>query len=252
VTSGREWVAVQDRHGVEGWVRVWEVTDGSNGWHVHVHFVVVLAAGSRAADFDLVADGMFDRWSRGLVSAGREAPLRRAQEWHLLEGDDAAGKLGEYLFEMVDQSTSRLGFELTHTAPGRARVGHKTVPVWTVLEDFMATGDCALRDRWHEWEQGSKGKRQMGTSKGLFQRFAPSIEEVTDEQIADREVGSSSDDIACMTSATWAELVRDVEVICAAHDAYAEGGVEALFALFDLYGLPYQVVLREGKTDGPS
>lgn len=61
VTSGKVWQRTLGR--IVGFVRVWEVNYGANGWHVHVHCVLVLERGS---DLDEIASGMFNRWSRGL------------------------------------------------------------------------------------------------------------------------------------------------------------------------------------------
>jgi hypothetical protein len=73
--SGKGWQLRADD--VEGWVRVWETSIGANGWHVHVHGVLVLAPGSTSADLNHVCDGMFSRWSKGLVAAGLARCWRR-------------------------------------------------------------------------------------------------------------------------------------------------------------------------------
>lgn len=192
--SGRGWVKVEDL--VEGWVRVWEVTEGKNGWHVHVHFVLVLAKGSTDADLERVAAPMFERWSKGLQSKGLAAPLRRGQDWHLAKGEEAGKKLGDYL-------AKSLGMELTHSASGRARGDLKTRPVWSLLDDLTSTGEARALARWHEWEAGSKGKRQVGWSVGLRERFGAELDEISDEAIVQEEQGSAEDDLIWFTLPQW-------------------------------------------------
>jgi hypothetical protein len=249
-TAGKQWVTVQDRHGVVGWVRVWEVTDGRNGWHVHVHFVVVLAAGATAADFDSVAGGMFDRWSRGLVGAGQEAPRLVGQEWHIVGGDEASGQLAEYLFKLVEQGDVRaaqarsLGLELAHTQPGRARAELATRPVWALVQEVAESGDADALDRWHEWERGSKGRRQVGWSKGLRARFQPATVEATDDEIVDQEHGSSADDVAVITRDGWARLVQIREGCTDVLDALEVGGVTAMVDVLDGHGIEHYLVIR--------
>lgn len=244
--SGCGWQAVQGRHGVVGWVRVWEVTDGRNGWHVHVHFVVVLGPGASAEDLDAVGLSMFGRWSKGLVAAGLEAPRLVGQDWHLAVGDRAASDLGEYLAKMVGGDRSAvalgLGLELARTQPGRARSDLATRPVWSLLEAVAETGDLETVPRWREWETASKGRHQVGWSKGLRRRFQPDVEDLTDEEIADREIGSKEDDVAVISSAGWARLVMIRNGCTDVLDALEVGGVDAMVEVLDRLGIEYELV----------
>lgn len=200
--SGRSWVDADH----DGWVRVWEVTHGRNGWHVHVHAVIVMPAGSTSADLEVLAGGMFERWSKGLQAAGLEAPLRRGQDWQLSTGSRASEKLAEYLAKAASVDVGRsLGLELTHTKPGRSREGLSTRPVWALLDDLTETGEVGP---WREWERASKGKRQVGWSVGLRERFAPSIEEVSDQEIVQEEIGTADDDLAFFTADQWRRVIE--------------------------------------------
>lgn len=247
--SGKGWVAVEPM--VEGWVRVWEVTHGINGWHVHVHLVVVLAPGSTGDDLDLVAGGMFDRWCRGLVAAGLEAPLLRGQEWHLATGEAAAADLAEYLVksvQVVDEAAQRaatatgLGLELTHTMPGRAREGLKTQPVWSLLDDLVATGEASALARWNAWEQASKGRRQVGWSVGLRERFAPEVEELSDDQVVAEELGTEADDVLAWTADQWRSFIARPDRAVALLDAAAHGGRDAVVALVESWGVECTII----------
>jgi hypothetical protein len=234
--SGKGWVAAGSV--VEGFVRVWEVTHGRNGWHVHVHLVLVLAVGSTAADLENVAGGMFSRWSSGLTASGLAAPRRVGQEWHIVTGADAPEELGGYLAKMANpESTAGLGLELTHGLAGRSAAGLRTRPVWGLLDDLVATGETVALRRWHEWERVSKGKRQVGWSRGLRQRFAPDVEDVTDEEVVAAEVGTAADDVLHLTADSWRALVAVPVRIVALLEAVEDGGVEAAGALLDRLGI---------------
>lgn len=251
-TSGVVWQNAQKRHGVVGWVRVWEVTEGRNGWHVHVHAVVVLAPGAGAAALDEVAGGMFNRWSRGLVAAGLEAPMLRGQDWHIVKGDQAAIEVGDYLFKLVDGAgmAKGLGLELTHTQPGRARSDLKTRPVWGLLDDLVETGEIG---RWREWEQASKGKRQVSYSKGFRERFAPDLDELTDDEVADLETGSADDDLIHWNRDQWRELVARPERLPQLLEAAEIGGRAGLAAVLELlhdWKVPFRLVASDDEGDG--
>lgn len=240
--SGKKWVAVRDGSGVVGWVRVWEVTDGRNGWHVHVHFVVVLGAAASNEDLERVAGGMFRRWAAGLVAAGLEVPLRRGQDWHLVNGDRAADELAGYLCKIVEQGDSdralSLGLELTHSLPGRAKSALATRPVWSLLERLVATGEVEAVERWHEWERASKGRRQIGWSRDLRPRF-----ELTDDQVAEREMGTADDDLVMISNAGWRQLVRTPHVLPLLLEAAEARGLAGLRALLDSEGVAYSVAV---------
>lgn len=239
--SGRTWRTASA--GVEGWVRVWEVQYGLNGWHPHVHCVLVLAPDADGRDVEAVASGMFGRWSKGLISSGLDAPLLAAQDWQLVRGDQASSKLADYLVKMVESSSAELaaslGLELTHSMPGRAAESFKTRPVWSLLDELVATGEKRSLDLWHEWEAGSKGKRQVGWSKGLRERFAPEVEELTDAEVVDQELGSAADDVLGWDFRQWREFVRVPGRLVELLEVSELGGAEAARELLDRWGVEY-------------
>ncbi|MGB9377465.1 MAG: hypothetical protein WCB04_08130, partial [Mycobacteriales bacterium] len=245
--SGKGWVSQSGAHGVEGWVRVWEVTDGSNGWHVHVHGVVVLRPGAKSADLDDVCSGMFDRWRRGLLAAGLDAPLERGQEWHLVRGDDACDDLAGYLFKIAEGEVPPavgLGLELTHSLPGRSRAALATRPVSAILDDLVRDGERRSLDRWHEWERVSKGKRQVGFSKGLRERFAGFVDELSDDEVADLEHGSREDDLVHLDRDGWRQVVGTDGLAVSILEAAEKSGVAGVSALLDQEHVPYQLARR--------
>jgi hypothetical protein len=245
--SGKGWKLRQET--VEGWVRVWETSIGSNGWHVHVHGVLVLSPSSTMRDLDWVASGMFGRWSKGLVAAGLEAPLRVGQDWHIARGEGASDELAEYLFKVAEggmDATTALGLELTHGQPGRARRGLATLPVSSRLELFANTGDADALDVWHEWERESKGKRQVGYSKGLRARFAPDVEELSDEEVADLELGSNDDDLVHFGVDGWRRVVADPSLPPALLEAAERGGLDQVREVLDGAGVAYSVCAQRG------
>lgn len=245
--QGRGWVEVQPL--IEGWVRVWDVTVGRNGWHVHVHLVLVLAPGQSPAEaLDRIAGGMYERWSRGLVGAGLEAPQRVGQDWHVVEGERAAGALGEYLAKMVDAPEERarsLGLELASSMPGRAAEGLRTRPVWSLLDELVRTGEAEALERWHEWERASKGKRQVGWSRGLRERFAPEVEDLGDDEIVQREFGTADDALVHLSASSWKELVavpsRPVQLL----EVTERSGAAGATALLEEWGVRYELVRQE-------
>lgn len=247
-TGGRAWTKVQRL--LHGWVRVWEVTYGANGWHVHVHLVLVLAKGSGQAQLEEVAGGMFDRWSRGLQAAGLNAPRQVAQDWHLVRGDEASTQLGGYLAKMADQVDAEeraagLGLELTHSMPGRSANRIGTRPVWSLLDELVAFGEAETLALWREWETVSRGKRQVGWSRGLRERFAPEIEQLDDDEIVQQEIGTEEDELVHFRAEDWKELVAVPMRPLALLETTERAGLAGAVALLDAWGIGYEVTTKE-------
>lgn len=234
--SGKGWTSTAEL--VDGWVRVWEVTRGRNGWHVHVHLVLVLAPGSSASDLEVVASGMWERWRAGLLAAGMDAPLRVGQDWHLATGENAADDLSSYLSKSVavvdsPDLAAGLGLELTHGMAGRAREGLATRPVWSLLDDMAETGEIGP---WREWEKASKGRKQVGWSNGLRERFAPALDDLSDQAVVDQVLGDETDDLVWWTSDQWKVFVAHPTRARELLDVAQFGGRASVHALIEEWG----------------
>jgi len=204
VIGGEAWVRAVEEFGVVGWVRVVEVTLGENGWHVHVH-ALLIGRGWSHGRLDALARPMWERWSRSLQRLGLAAPLPKASEWHLVTGDVTGTAMGEYLAKGA-AGAGAIGMELTQTQSKVARAVHSTHSTWELLDDAI-TAECAPLRLWHEWEKGSKGRRQIGWSRGVREMFGVGQEQ-SDEEIAAEEMGNSSQTLVVITRAGWDELIR--------------------------------------------
>ncbi len=230
--TGRAWVAASEM--VDGWARVWEVTYGANGWHVHVHAVLIV---EQFEGWQSVAEGMYERWSAGLVSKGFEAPLLVGQDWHLVQGENAADELAGYLTKLAEDPGFALGGELAYSAPGRARGGLKTQPPFALLARLEETGELEALTLWHEWEAASKGKRQIGYSRGLRERYE--VEDVDDQAIVDEELGTEEDDLVAWTREGWRALVQVPARMSRLLDLAETGGQAAVSVALDEWAIPW-------------
>lgn len=234
VTGGKAWITDKERFGVEGWCRVVEVTDGPNGWHVHVHALLFLVSAS--LDVESLHRRMFARWSRALVRAGLAEPSLIGQDAHLVNGPGDAA-LAAYFTKAVD-GAHRIGLELTQSQTKKARRRHSTVPTWGLLDEVEETGDLT---RWEEWELGSKGRRQISWSKGLRERLGLRREE-SDEELAAEEVGTSADNVMLITAFGWNQLCTVPADLGRLLDVTSTEGLEGARAFLDARGVEYQTI----------
>jgi len=187
VTSGRGWIAEKERYGVAGWVRVVEVLHGRNGWHVHIHVLLLLNDRPSAGGLRAWKAGIFERWANALERAGLARPGRLAQDLHLIEGrsDPLAAYFTKHGEAGVADIASSMSHEMTSAALKSSRLAHGRTP-WALLDDAIA-GDSSAARLWREYERASKGRRQMTWSRGLRDFLGLSPELSDDEAAEERD-----------------------------------------------------------------
>lgn len=176
--------------GVAGWVRVVEATHGANGWHLHVHALVLLEDAERADD---LGDALFTGWRARLVKRGLDAPIAGSGglDVKLLSRAGAAGAVSEYLAKATLPERAA-AVELAGQATKRGRKGNRTP--FGILADIAEAhenggyGTAAYRrDRalWRAWEKASHGRRAMTWSVGVRDLLGLAAEQSDDDLVAD-------------------------------------------------------------------
>lgn len=203
LVSGSQWVKAQRRYGLAFSVVALDVTHGPNGWHPHLHVIVL---GTRRLDDAELASfraTTFGRWSRKLVGMGRRAP----SEAHGIDLERARSRaeVGRYVCQVIGEHDDErrpwgVAQEAARTDLKRSHAeGHRTP--WQILEDIVRRlavedwTDPALeaadeRDRalWREWEQGMKGASSVKLGRGLRAAVGLGAEQ-SDEEVVAVEVG---------------------------------------------------------------
>jgi hypothetical protein len=222
VLQGRGWLRLQRQFGISGYIRALEVTHGKNGWHPHLHALILTDRPLEGWQLDAVKAHVFGAWRRAVVKAGHAAPEPHCTT---VKPITDAG-IAEY--------TSKLdaALEVTHGATKTARTdGGRTA--FGILADFLAHGDADDLALWQEWETAMHGARQLTWSKGLKTRYA--VEERTDEEVA-ADADLTGDTVAVLTPNEWrmiaARPLLQVRVLEAAEQGGAVGLDAFLSALF--------------------
>lgn len=213
VVDGRVWRKWRDRLGSPGYVRAVEVTHGGNGWHVHIHLLLFLRNVQVLEDFE---EWIIPKWVRSVQALGFAAPTGDGQDLRLISGcSDPA--VADYLTKASDN----LGLELTHSQGKTARRANATVPPWQLLTDVLEDGDADALDLWTEWEEGSRGRRQINWSRGLRELLDLTAEK-SDEDIAAETPGD--DDLVLIPGEEWdGHILRRPHLIPKILDAAEKG-----------------------------
>lgn len=209
----RAWKEDRMLYGIAGYLRLVEVTHGANGWHVHVHMLMfhdplrvalndhstengkaVHGAGFTDAELNELATSMFLRWRAALSKKGLRPSVRRGVDIRRVRSDD---KIAEYFAKQLYavKGESSTAHDVSGSHGKIAKHGGRTpFGILADLLDVAATGevtDDSLRDveLWHEFEQASRGRRQLLWSRGLRDELLASLDDLTDEEVADEAPG---------------------------------------------------------------
>lgn len=228
-------VGDQERHGVLGWARAAEVKHSRNGWHVHLHVVVVLERRGAGAHGKYLSEvnaqelgyAMFKRWNgslpaehRATEAHGYDVSVHGAAEKRLAEylakdgldrDDDAA------ITRSIDAAGRSVAMEATHGASKtHMKNTHSGVTPFQILDRLdpgVQTEGAFRRDLaiWYEWLDGSEGRRQLTWSKGFRALVGLAEEALTDEEVADQEEGGEI--VLTLPPATWKVVKHDSYVL---------------------------------------
>lgn len=239
ILKSKVWARWKTRLGMVGNLRVVEVTDGDNGWHAHLH-LVLLVGGAVAEDPELVDEfttWLLGKWSRALERHGFPGALDLGQDVHLVDGVTAAEDMGKYLSKASPYETGEaIGRELLGSWTKGARGEWGTVPAWRIAEHFKATGDADALDRWHEYERVSKGRRQVTWSRGLRDLLGIG-QDLSDEAVAAEEIGTV--DLLRLDKHAWSMVLAQSWPTSRLLDVLDRKGLAGLCAFLDANGILY-------------
>lgn len=186
--SGKRYDLVRKKMGLIGTIRSFEITYGANGWHPHIHILMFY---THEIDLEEVEDELMELWLLALSSTG----LKANRKFGLTLQD--AEKASDYV------SKWGVEHEMTKSHSKKGKQGGMTP--FDFLREFLATGNDAMLDKFREYAEAVKRKRQLIWSKGLKQMFL--LEEKTDEQLANEKV-EEADLIGTIEDEVWKWIVR--------------------------------------------
>ncbi|MGW9122668.1 protein rep [Streptomyces sp. NPDC055663] len=256
MNAGRAWRTAKTTFGVRGFVRAWEVTHGSNGWHVHFHVLLFLARPLNSVQVADLQHLAFEVWADALVSVGARMPVEISEK----DGKPVAvridapdrgesGKLARYLMKGQDGKTRwGVAAELTRQDVKQGQGGHRTP--FEIARD-AAAGDARSVELWREFVKSAVGIRALYWSNGLralLKEMGFELDDRKDGQVAADEA-SAGTPLACIPSATWyRHIARHKGRALALLHAAEKGGAVAVRALIESWGLTWGLDVLEPEV----
>jgi hypothetical protein len=222
--------------GVVGQVRLVEVTCGCNGWHPHVHLLVIFDHVPGADEVAALHAAHTAAWLRAAGRLGLLAPSLGAQELHSVSGDDLVSDLSGYMGKAGQYTAAEsVAFEMT----GQGRKSARSVKGRSandLIRDVVLHGDADALDLLHEYEQASSGRRALTWSRNLRASYGVGVER-TDEEIAAEEIGSKRDTV--LEVLDWTPVVLSGGVLGGGLlSAVRAGGVQGGLRFCEENGIP--------------
>jgi hypothetical protein len=174
-----------DRDNMVGLIASKEVTYGANGWHPHLHVLVLWApdAGDRGP--------ALETWAQQAWPELVARRLGKRPNHHGVHYLDLAADSAPYVVKIAQET---------------ARGDHKTSDVLPQLLDGLEDGEAGTAARWLEWCDTMKGRRMLVWSKGLRAQLLPDVDELTDDEIVQQDVDGTL--VGTVARETFRRLVR--------------------------------------------
>lgn len=258
--SGAGSAEFKQQLGMIGWVKTVELTHGPNGWHVHLHVVVISERDPRMTYVTRMKRGeligamsdvwIADRWGRALARKGFDfVKDRGGLDWRAAEAGRET-ELSDYVTKTGLPSASTraaktpdgLAKEATLGALKKGRTDHRT-PL-QILADLIMFGDASDLALWQEYEEASHGRRQMSWSSGL-RDWADLGEEETDEEIAERDYGG--EDVIEFSNDVWTHEISPVSALLLT--MLERDGLSPVLTWLDDRHIPYTIPPPDDPSD---
>lgn len=201
--SGNVWTLFKRRSGFRGLVRSLELTHGRNGWHPHTHELWLIRRMSEDEQREFLVF-LRERWLKcceavGLVDAADDA--QRAA--FMLHSVDVRFEVNDSDY-LAKQDASRAWGVDREIASGSSKRGRGVVG-GVHPHEFLVRQDKGDRQRFLEYVDAMKGKRQLYWSPGL--KKACGVDDVDDEVLAE-ESQERADLLGELSADDWVIIRR--------------------------------------------
>jgi len=223
----RSWALERAALGVVGTIRTLEINHGANGWHPHLHVLVLTDRQLSDEERTILADGMWTRWSSFLDDKGHHGTTR--EHGLVAVPVRAPADVARYMSKVYDTLHHEMARGDLKDKGGRNP--------FRLLGDLVEAGRVdpltgeVNRDAllWREYELATKGRQFLTWSMGLKGRLA--VQELTDEDLANDAVGGEL--VGTIPWWAWTSLRHQPERMALLLSAVERHGEAGLYEYLD-------------------
>lgn len=208
-----------------GSIRTIDITYTENGWHPHVHQLMLFRRKLTPGEVAEFRTFLFGRWERTLSRSG----FARLHPVHGLDVRPIHDTVGVSQYVAKVEGGWGIGLEMA-----RSDLKHRSVSPMQLLADWATGGDLVARALWQEYELATFGRRCIQWTPGLRDELLPDSEELSDEELATKEGEDERLVTVVFDSQEWNLWVRAGEVATVLRQVE---GVAALCLLLASHGV---------------
>jgi hypothetical protein len=226
--AGSGWRNAKKRYRIIGTIRALEVTHGKNGWHPHLHCLILTEKLSpeHAEELELFIK---ERWISILErETEKQGSWLYAVDLRKAENNKTAG---DYIVKWgVDSELTKAHLKLSKKG-GRSP--------WQLLSDAKS-GDKYARVLFREYASAFKGSRHLTWSLGLRDTYdiGPHL---TDEELAEMKKPHNGDTVLGTFDKKLFAKIMEANLMPDILTAAEQGGWQAVLRLLQEHGLGYPV-----------
>lgn len=205
---------LKETYGIKGIIRATEVTVGKNGFHPHIHALVIFDPGcdgeETAYRAEKIGAFMHKKFKKGLGKVGLES-WRDFGGFHVSVMDSTAEDVARYATKAsrlsgleIDPKTRKLGLESTRGDLKTGRKdpeGEKSLTPLELLE-VAVSGDEKARKQWQAFATVSQGRRWLVIPAELRELAGLNTEKSDEEVAAETYEGF---EVASVSRESWRE-----------------------------------------------
>lgn len=181
--SGKRYNNFRQEIGLIGSIRAFEITYGANGWHPHIHLLLMHTNEVEPWDMVELQDRLYSMWEG--ACAANDLDTNRAHGLKLHDAAEASTYIGKW-GDLMDKPWGT-DSEMTKANIKKGRSGNITP--FDMLRAIVEDGDLEYETKFREYASATKGKQQLVWSPGLKDRFQ--IDDKTDEEVSTEKLEES-------------------------------------------------------------
>lgn len=220
VHAGRPYQRIKRDYAIVGSIRALEVTYGDNGWHPHVHELVITTKFPTLPDMVNVKNELLVRWIAKVNSYGYSASKRRAVS---ITSENAS--TDEYVskFGLEDDEYEWTAADELARASSKNAKGKKGRTPFRLLEDY-GNGDAKSGWLFQEYAKAMFRKQQLVWSTGLRKELG--LDEIVKDADAVEHESDGMELLIMLSPDDWRAVARhnkqaDVMMLARRGDASA-------------------------------
>jgi len=184
-----------------GQIRAVEITHGANGWHPHVHALMLFEPGTTEAQVASFFGSLRQAWTHQLSKRGATCNERGFDARPVTSTAGAAGYLSKV------QGGWGAGLDVARADLKSAKSSTSTTPFEFLAR--AAAGETFAAMMWAYYEEATLGRRAIVWSRGLKARLG--VDDITDDDAAEETLDGAPVVLAIIPSQHWRRLLRTGE-----------------------------------------